>query len=65
MQCNVDPIASKRKCRFRDDLAFEKLRLRLFSDESLHTIETRPDGTKVNYGASIKKLCQAVDKGTF
>lgn len=51
--------------RPRADLGFEKFRARIFSDESLCVIKTCPDGTKVNYGVSIEKLCKAIDDGMF
>ncbi len=51
--------------RSRRDLAFEKFRARLFSDESLLSFGTNEKGERVCYGVSIDKLCKASVAGTF
>ena len=51
--------------RRRRDLAFEKFRARLFSDESLLSFGTNEKGERVCYGVSIDKLCKAIDDGKF
>ena len=57
--------ASTAKHKQRDDLAFRKLRARMFSDEPMLSFGTNEKGERVCYGVSIDKLCQAIDEGRF
>jgi hypothetical protein len=56
------PTAKRQK---REDLAFRKLRAKMFSDESLLSFGVNEKGERVCYGVSIDKLCQAIDEGRF
>lgn len=56
------PNAKRQK---RNDLAFRKLRAKIFSDESLLSFGVNEKGERVCYGVSIDKLCQAIDEGRF
>ena len=57
--------ANTKKPRKRSDLAFRKLRAKMFSDESLLSFGVNEKGERVCYGVSIDKLCQAIDEGRF
>lgn len=51
--------------QFRGDLAFTKMRARMFSDESLLSFGVNSKGERVCYGVSIDKFCKALDEGRF
>ena len=53
------------KRQMREDLAFRKLRAKMFSDESLLSFGVNEKGERVCYGVSIDKLCQAINEGRF
>lgn len=65
MKVTTTSKAPKAKRQKRDDLAFRKLRAKIFSDESLLSFGVNEKGERVCYGVSIDKLCQAIDEGRF
>ena len=65
MNATATSKTPKAKRQKRNDLAFRKLRAKMFSDESLLSFGVNEKGERVCYGVSIDKLCQAIDEGRF